>query len=97
MVPASVMWRPATICPENALWWMVQHNRRWLPSPCKLKPLQTHVRRPLRLRKHMPRNYDSDGRTRHLRWQDRCGTLCPMRMAQRAAPRVALVRSSATL
>ena len=97
MVPASVMWRPTTIRPGNALWRMVQHNRQWLPSPRKLTPLWTHVRRPSRLRKHTPRNYDNDGRTRHLRWHDQCGTLRPLCMARRVAPGVMLVRSSMTL
>ena len=85
MVPASVMWHPAIIRPGNALWQMVQHT-----------PLRTCVRRPLRLRKHTPRNYNNDGRTRHLRWHDRCDTWRPMRMARWAAPRVALVRSCVT-
>jgi len=96
MVPASVTWRPATIRPRNAPWWIVQHNRRWLPSPSKLTPLWTRVRRPSRLRKRTPRNYDNDDRTRHLRWHDHRGTLRPMRMARRAAPRDALDRSGVT-
>ena len=97
MVPASVMWRPTTIHPGNALWRMVQHNRQWWLSPRKLTPLQTRVQRPSCLHKHTLRNYDNDGRTRHLRWHDRCGTLRPMRMARRAAPRVMLIRPSTTL
>ena len=96
MVPASVMWHPATIRPGNAPWWIVQHNHRWLPCPRKLTPLRIHVQRPSRLRKRTPRNYDNDDRTRHLRWHDHRDTLHPMRMAQWAAPRDALDRSSVT-
>ena len=97
MVPASVMWRPATIHPKNALWQMVQDSHRWLRSLRKLTPLRTRVRWPSRLRKRMPRNYDNGGKASHRpRRHGRCGTLRPMRMAWRVALGVALVRSSTT-
>ena len=97
MVPASVMWRPATIRPGNALWQTVQGSRRWLRSLHILTPHRTHVRRPSHLRKRTPRNYDNGGRTsRCLHRHGQCGTLRPMRMARWVAPGVALARSNMT-
>ena len=59
--------------------------------------LWTRVRRPSRLYKRTPRNYDNGGRTScRLHRHSRCGTLRPMRRAWRVAPGVALVRSSTT-
>ena len=97
MVQASVTWHPTTVRPGSALWRTLRDNRRWLRSLCRLTPLCTHVREPLRLRKHTLGNYDNDGRiSRRLHRRRRYSTLRPTRLAWWVAPGVVLIRFSTT-